>query len=140
MTLGFSGLVAAAIGERIDARLGLRALWPLLAIGVMSVLYWYATERAGAGNVIPYGIFQGWAVLVIVMLIAFFPARRYSHGKYLAWAAVWYGLAKIFETFDLQIFRLLGGALSGHSIKHVLAALGVFAIVWQLRLRRAVSG
>jgi hypothetical protein len=138
MTLGFSGLVAAAMSERVDARLGQRALWPLLAVGVLTVLYWYATERAGAGNVIPYGVFQGWSVLVIVMLITFFPARRYSHGRYLAWAAVWYGLAKVFETFDLQIFRLLGGAVSGHSIKHVLAALGVFAIVWQLRLRRAL--
>ena len=45
-------------------------------------------------------------------------------------------LAKVFETFDLQIYRLLGGVVSGHSIKHVLAAIGVFAIVWQLRLRQ----
>lgn len=138
MTLGFSGLVAAAFGERISDSLGRRSLWPLLATGVFTVVFWYATERAGAGNVIPYGVFQGWSVLVIVLLIVWFPAKRYTRGKYLAWAAVWYGLAKIFETFDLQIYRLLGGTLGGHSIKHVLAALGVFAIVWQLRLRRPV--
>ena len=62
-----------------------------------------------------------------------YPARRYSHGGLLAWAAVWYGLAKVFETFDLQVYRLLGGTLSGHTIKHVLASFAVFAIVRQLQ-------
>jgi hypothetical protein len=136
MTLGFAGLVSAAIAERAHLNIGLRMLWPLLALGAFTVLYWYAGEVAGVGNVIPYGLYQGWSILAIVLLITLFPATRYSHGRYLAWAAAWYGLAKVFETFDLQVYRLLGGAVSGHSIKHVLAAAGVFAIVWQLRLRQ----
>lgn len=139
MTLGFAGLVAAAFAERMDFRTGLRSLWPLLAVGVFTVLYWYGTERAGAGNVMPYGIFQGWSILIIVLVLVWYPATRYSHGSLLAWAAIWYGLAKVFETFDRQIYNLLGGVVSGHSIKHVLAAIGVFAIVWQLRLRRPLQ-
>ena len=67
-----------------------------------------------------------------------FPAQRYSHGGLLIWAAGWYGLAKIFESNDLGIYRLFGGILSGHTIKHLLAACAVFAIVRQLRLRRAL--
>jgi hypothetical protein len=139
MTLGFAGLVAAAVAERADLRLGLRSLWPLLAVGAGTVIYWYATERMGAGNLIPYALYQGWSILVIVLLIAVFPARRYSHGGLLVWAAGWYGIAKVFETFDLGIYRLLGGTLSGHSITHVLAACAVFAIVRQLRMRRALT-
>jgi hypothetical protein len=138
MTLGFAGLVSAAIAERASPSLGLRLLWPLIALGALSVAYWYAGEWLGHGNVIPYGLYQGWSVLAIVMLIAFFPARRYGHGSLLVWAAVWYGLAKIFETFDLPVYRVLGGALSGHTIKHLLAAAAVFAIARQLRLRRAL--
>ena len=138
MTLGFAGLVAAAAAERANLRLGLRSLWPLLALGAGTVIYWYATERAGAGNVIPYAAYQGWSILVIVLLIFVFPARRYSHGALLLWAAGWYGLAKVFETCDLGIYRLTGGLLSGHTIKHLLAAGAVFAIVRQLRLRRAL--
>src|SRR6185295_17669796 len=61
MTLGFAGLVSAAVAERADLRLGLRALWPLLGLGVASVIYWYATERGGAGNVIPYAAYQAWS-------------------------------------------------------------------------------
>jgi hypothetical protein len=136
MTLGFAGLVAAALTERWDPRLGRRSLWPLLGIGVVTVLYWYGSERAGVGNVVPYAAYQAWSIIAIVWLIVAFPASRYSHGRFLAWAAVWYGLAKVFETFDLQVYRMLGAAVSGHTIKHVLAAIGVMAIVWQLRLRR----
>lgn len=139
MTLGFAGLVAAAIAERAHLRLGLRSLWPLLAVGMITTLYWYGTERLGRGNLVPYAAFQAWSVVVIVLLVAAFPARRYTRGGLLAWAAVWYGLAKIFEAFDLQVFRLLGGTLSGHTIKHVLASFAVFAIVRQLRLREPVS-
>jgi hypothetical protein len=136
MTLGFAGLVSAAIAERVDLKLGLRALWPLLGLGVASVIYWYATERAGAGNMIPYAAYQAWSIVVIVLLIAAFPARRYSHGALLLWAAVFYGVAKVFEFFDLAVYRMLGGTLSGHTIKHLFAAAAVFAVVRQLRLRR----
>lgn len=136
MTLGFAGLVSAAVAERVDLKLGLRALWPLLALGVASVMYWYATERAGSGNVVPYAAYQAWSILVIVLLIAAFPARRYTRGAGLLWAAIFYGIAKFFETFDLATYRALGGALSGHTIKHLFAAAAVFAIVRQLRLRR----
>jgi hypothetical protein len=139
MTLGFAGLVAAAAAERADLRLGLRSLWPLLALGAGTVVYWYATERMGVGNLIPYALYQGWSILAIVLLIAVFPARRYSHGGLLVWAAGWYGIAKVFETYDLGIYRLSGGLLSGHTIKHLLAACAVFAIVRQLRLRRALT-
>jgi hypothetical protein len=50
MTLGFSGLVAAAFAERVDLKLGLRSLWLLLALGVFTVLFWYGTERAGCSG------------------------------------------------------------------------------------------
>jgi hypothetical protein len=59
MTIAFMSLLAAQVSERINVRAGVALLVPMLAIGAASVLYWRATERAGAGNVIPYGILQG---------------------------------------------------------------------------------
>jgi hypothetical protein len=138
MTLGFAGLVAATISERMDVKLGRQSLWPLLLLGVFTVLYWYGGELRGQGDIIPYAAYQGWSIVIIVLLLLAYPARRYSHGGLLAWAAGWYGLAKVFETFDLQIYRLLGGTLSGHTIKHVLASFAVFAIVRQLRVRHRI--
>jgi hypothetical protein len=139
MTLGFAGLVSAALSERVDSPTGLRALWPLVILGAFTVLYWYGTERLGRGNVIPYGLYQGWSVLVIVLLLTLFPARRFTHGHWLVWAAVWYGLAKLFESTDHAVFRLTQGWVSGHTLKHVAAAGAVFAILQGLRLRRALS-
>jgi hypothetical protein len=135
MTLGFAGLVSAAITERCAVKLGLRSLWPLLALGVVTVLYWYGTERVGRGNLVPYAAYQTWSIAVIVLSFAF-RARRYSHGGLLLWAAAFYGVAKIFETFDLAVYRATGALVSGHTVKHLLAAAAVFAIVRQLKLRR----
>ena len=139
MTLGFAGLVSAAVAERVDAKWGLRSLWPLLALGVVSVLYWYGTERVGAGNVAPYFAYQAWSIVIIVLLIVAFPARRYTHGTLLLWSAAFYGIAKFFEFFDLAVYRALGGTVSGHTIKHLFAAAAVFAIVRQLRLRTTLE-
>lgn len=139
MTLGFAGLVAAALAERVDLKLGLRSLWPLLLLGVATVIYWYGTERMGAGNLIPYATYQAWSIFIIVLLLFGYRTSRYSHGNLLAWAAVWYGLAKVFETFDLQVYRMLGATLSGHTIKHVLASFAVFAIVRQLQVREPIG-
>ena len=138
MTLGFAGLVSAAIAERMELRVGLKALWPLLAIGAFTVLYWYASERQGRGNVIPYALYQGWSVLAIVLLLVFFPARRYTHGHLLIWAAAWYAMAKLFESSDLAVYRLTQGLVSGHTIKHLMAAGAVFAVLRGLWLRAAL--
>lgn len=139
MTLGFSGLVSAALVERASPEIGLRALWPLLGLGIASVLYWSAGERAGEGNVIPYAVYQGWSIVIIVLLIAAFPARRHTHGALLAWAAAAYGLAKVCETFDVAIYRSSGQTVSGHTVKHILAASAVVAIAMQLRRRESLQ-
>ena len=39
-----------------------------------------------------------------------------------------YGLAKVFEYFDEAVFNNLG-IISGHSLKHILAALGVLFLL-----------
>ena len=40
MTLCFMAILAIAIEERIDARVGALLLWPLLCVGVLSLLLW----------------------------------------------------------------------------------------------------
>ncbi|MGH8287150.1 MAG: alkaline phytoceramidase [Steroidobacteraceae bacterium] len=138
MTLGFAGLTAAVIGERINARVGRRALWPLLAAGVATVLYWYATERAGRGNVMPYGIYQAWTIAIVAFAALAFPSRRYSHGAALWWVVALYAIAKIAEAFDLAIYRM-GQIVSGHTLKHLFAAAAVFAVAEIVR-RRVATG
>jgi Ceramidase len=135
MTLAFAGLIAAVAAERLTPAWGPRSLWPLLVVGAASVYYWYITERAGQGNVVPYGIFQGWAILIVLLLLLLFPARRYTHGNGFWWPIAWYSLAKVAETFDLAIYRATATLASGHTIKHLLAALAVLALLRTLQRR-----
>ncbi|CDH46891.1 hypothetical protein [Candidatus Contendibacter odensensis] len=137
MTIAFMGLVASQIVDRINIRAGLALLVPMLLIGAASVIYWRATERAGAGNVIPYGILQGYSV-VIVLLLAMLSPSRYTRGNDLYWVFGWYVLSKILETFDAQVLDYLGGVVSGHTLKHIAAALAGLTVCSML-VRRTLK-
>jgi len=137
MTLAFAALVAAVLGERMGFRVGSRALWPLIVIGAGTVLYWHFTERAGVGNVMPYAIFQAWSFAVLFLLLAVFRSRRYTRGAAMWWAVGWYAAAKLAEALDRPIFAMLGW-VSGHTVKHLAAALAVFAVAHMLRGRAAL--
>ena len=136
MTVAFMALVASQVVDRINVRVGLGLLIPMLMLGAASVIYWRITERAGAGNVMPYGILQGYSV-VILLLMATLPSR-YTRGKDLYWVFAWYALSKLFETFDPQILAL-GHVVSGHSLKHLAAAMAGVAICLMLVRRTLIT-
>jgi hypothetical protein len=133
MTIAFMSLISAQIVDRISVRTGLALLVPMLFVGAASVLYWRITERAGVGNVLPYGILQGYSVVILLFIAALFPSR-YTRAEaiYAVFAA--YVAAKVFETFDRQILSL-GGLVSGHTLKHVVAGVAGL-IVCRMLLRR----
>src|SRR5262249_10212091 len=80
LTTAFMSLIAAQVADRMSVRAGLILLVPMLLVGAASVLYWRATERACAGNVIPYGILQAYAVAML-LLIALSQPSRYTRGN-----------------------------------------------------------
>ena len=138
MAIAFMGLFAAVIAERIDVRAGLQLLWPLVFAGVAGVLYWYFTQKSGnGGDLRPYALVQFYPVLAIPLVLLLFP-RTYTLaiGYVGAWAG--YALAKIAELADVPIFRL-GGVMSGHTLKHLIAAAGIGTLVWMLVRRRRVE-
>jgi hypothetical protein len=46
-----------------------------------------------------------------------------------------YVLAKLAEVGDRPIFERLGGLVSGHTLKHLIAALATAALVWMVGSR-----
>ncbi len=137
MTIAFMGLVASQIVDRIHLRAGLLLLVPMLLLGAASVIYWRATEQAGAGNVLPYGILQGYAVVIVLLLASLSPSR-YTRGHDLYWVFGWYVLSKLLETFDAQVLEFFGGVVSGHTLKHLAAALAGLTVCSML-LRRTLK-
>ncbi len=138
MTIAFMSLIAAQVVDRIDTKAGLALLVPMLLVGAASVLYWRATERAGAGNVMPYGVLQGYSV-VILFLLALLQPSRYTRGNDIYWVFAGYVIAKLLETFDRELFGL-GHVASGHSLKHLAAAIAGLVACRMLFLRRLQPG
>ncbi len=137
MTIGFMALVASVISERVSVKAGLRLLAPLVALGIASVAYWEVTQRHGRGDLRPYALAQFGSLLILLLLIFLFPARytrTYDFGISLGL----YALAKLLEAADRPIFAALGIA-SGHTLKHLAAALSAYWIVRMLQRRRAIQ-
>jgi hypothetical protein len=108
----------------------------MLILGAATVIYWRIAERAGHGNVMPYGILQGCSV-VILLLMATLPSR-YTRGNDLYWVFAWYVLSKLLETFDPQIMAL-GHIVSGHTLKHLAAAIAPAAVCIMLMRRTLID-
>jgi len=138
ITMAFMALFAALIGERVGVRAGLLLLGPLMAFGLASVYYWTFGEARGHGDLRPYYFVQIYPLLAIPLLLALFPPR-YTHGSDMLIAIACYLAAKVCEEYDPAIYRLLLETVSGHTIKHLLSAVGAALVVHMLWCRRAVA-
>lgn len=133
MTLGFMGLLTAVLAERVSLPLAHWLFTPLLTVGAASVGYWYWSEVQGAGDLRPYLLVQFGSLLVVVLLLVLYPTH-YGGGRYLSAGLAAYAAAKGFELADGRIFAL-GRIVSGHTLKHLVAAGAVACLVAMLRAR-----
>src|SRR4029078_7594921 len=132
MTIGFMIILAIAIEDRLDAKLGATLLWPLIALGVFSILLgrWTGALRL-------YGWVQFFPCVALPVLFVLFPPT-FSGTSYWLIAALLYALAKIFEFYDGAIYSI-GSVLSGHTLKHIAAAAACYAILKYFQKRQPIS-
>ena len=131
MTVAFMALVVAVVSEHAGARLEGLLLGPGIALGMASVAWWAST-----GDLRPYLWVQA-APLACILYVLLAYRGRYTHRLCLAAAFVAYAAAKAAEFNDGDIYRLL--TVSGHTVKHLLAAFGIFFIYLMLRRRKPVA-
>jgi hypothetical protein len=108
-----------------------------VAFGAASVIFWDYTQSRGHGDLRPYALAQFGSLIVVVLLIILFPPR-YTRTFDFGMALALYVLAKILEATDGPIFAV-GGIVSGHTLKHLAAALSTYWILRMLRLRKRAS-
>ncbi len=130
MTVAFMGLFAALVSEHLGARLELRLLSAALITGIASVFWWQHS-----GDLRIYIWVQGAPLLAIPFLVMAFPGK-YTLRVFLLYGVALYALAKVAEFFDHEIYAISGTAISGHSVKHLLAGAAVFCVFWMLQRRR----
>ncbi|MFC1749982.1 ceramidase domain-containing protein [Pseudomonadota bacterium] len=130
MTLSFMAFFSFVLAMHISERVGRTLFWPLIAVGVCSVFYWAYTESINAGDLRFYGVVQFLPMVLIPAVVVMFPKAVYK-AVYI-WGVIGvYVLAKVCEHFDGQIYSLLG--VSGHSLKHIAAALSGVAFYYALK-------
>jgi hypothetical protein len=133
MTVAFAGLVAGTLADRSP-----RLTWPLLAVlllvGAGSVVYW-----ALRGNLVPYIVVQ--AGFIGAALAATAAVRSpYTLAARIYPATALYAGAMISERYDFEISALLANTVSGHTLKHLLAAASAYVLLRMLVERRLQQG
>jgi hypothetical protein len=93
----------------VNRRAGRLILWPMVALGLFSVLSWARSESIGQGDLRLYLLVQFYPMLALPVIFLLFRSR-YTYGGvfWVMWAL--YAVAKIAELYDGSI---LEGAASG---------------------------
>lgn len=126
MVVAFVGLTAAVIAESTRTPVRAVLLIPAVLFGAASVLWW-----RHSGDLRVYA----WVQLAPLACAATALTLRWLApplARLLGASLVLYLLAKAAETFDAPIYALTAHALSGHTLKHLLAAASAAVLLaWQ---------
>jgi hypothetical protein len=133
MTLVTMGIFSSVIFELVSRKASRLLLAPLSATGLSSVLYWHYTESLGRGDLRFYALVQYLPILLISIILATYKAPR-SYLGYIISLIAFYAVSRVAELLDAPIFNAIG-VMSGHTLKHLLAAAGLAAIVVMIQKR-----
>ena len=125
-------LCSIVISEFISKKVGQIILIPLLIFGLFSVYYWVSFNDLRI-----YLLIQFLPLLAIPIIQIFFKSKyTLTIGYWLVLLA--YVVAKIFEYFDYQTHNYTG-LISGHTLKHLFASIGLFILLFTYIKRRKIA-
>jgi hypothetical protein len=132
MAIAFAGLLGLAAAAHVSERAG-----ALVGLGLLLVAPW-AIHAAASGELLPWAVLQfgGMAALCAVAWLRPLPNAVGMH-----WLAVVviYALAKLAEAGDAWVFETTHQLVSGHSLKHLIAAMAAWPVVAALKDWRYVQ-
>ncbi|KAF7842710.1 Ceramidase domain-containing protein [Senna tora] len=141
MTIAFTSVVAIFIIERIDEKKGTLSIIPLVMAGIISVVYWRQAYYFDSliytwffDDLRLYALAQSLPFIAIALIAILFPPM-YTHSMYWLWAAGFYQLALVQEATDRVIYMSTLHIVSGHTLKHLSAAMGPVILTLMLTKR-----
>lgn len=135
MVVAFAGLMGLTVADRVSVRTAWLVAAIVLVLGPLTVAVW-----ASSDNLLPWAVLQGGG-MVLVLLLALCKPLTGAWGIPMGWVIAAYALAKVLELEDHFVFEWTQGLVSGHSLKHAVAALAawpVIAAVHNVRTRRSM--
>lgn len=128
MTVAFMALFSIILGERVIIGYKNITLWFLVGCGIAAAFYWSWTEANGRGDLRPYAVVQFLPIILMPLIMAFFP-QKYLSNNLLLCAFAWYLVAKALEQYDHQLQDAMS-IIGGHPLKHIAAAIAALCMVY----------
>ncbi|MES1195844.1 MAG: ceramidase domain-containing protein [Steroidobacter sp.] len=125
MTIAFMAFLSAILGEYLGEKIGRIVLFPTLLIGVASVVYWHQYNDL---RIYAWVVFAPLLIILALLLL-----YRSVHRHALIGMLVFYIAAKLAEEFDKALYSAFAMNISGHSLKHLLAAAACYWMVVMVR-------
>ncbi len=132
MGAGFMALYVVLLVEHLGATLE-KYLFPFIFVGVASVMVWAIWDDLRFYFWVQFSSF----ICIPIILLSF--KSHYNQKSGYFYCLLFYFLAKLTETFDKKIFFMTSQVVSGHTLKHLLAGLGLWYLVWMIQKRREVE-
>jgi hypothetical protein len=123
MAIAFAGMLGLAVCERVSLRAGWPAACVVFAGGLAAVAVYH--ER---GDVLPWAVVQFGGMVLVLGLALLRPAPG-AMGLKLGAVICFYGVAKLLELGDHWIFEATGEVVSGHTLKHLVAACAAWPVL-----------
>ena len=130
---GLIGRLSSVDHKVIGTRYILTAFAFLILGGLAAVVVWHRS-----GNVAPWAVVQFGGMALVLALALTRPVPS-AAGLELGWVIALYALAKAFELADQPIYEATHHLVSGHSLKHLTAALAGLPVLHALRGRRGAG-
>lgn len=134
MAMAFMAFVSIVITDSLDERLGKKLLWPLIVLGLSAVTYWYISEIFGQGDLRPYLLVQ-FVPLIWLPVILWRASGETAKTATFWWVLAIYVFAKVCELADEALYLFFVG-ISGHSLKHLAAAIAPWLLLRRLEKER----
>jgi hypothetical protein len=135
MAVTFAGALALAVSERVSVAAASVTLRSSMMVALLS-----AVMPLSHGNVWPWAVVQFGGMALMLWLSMQKPVAG-AMGVRIGVLLALYAVAKVFELGDEAIFHATGEVVSGHTLKHLVAALAVFPVLVAVRQNaRAVVG
>ncbi|HSV57360.1 MAG TPA: hypothetical protein VLJ19_00565 [Variovorax sp.] len=130
MAVAFAGVIGLAVCDRVSQRAGWPAACVALTAGLLAVAIFQET-----GNVMPWAVVQfgGMALVLAMAFMRPVPSATRTMRLKLGWLVACYALAKVCEMADGAIFEATQQLISGHSLKHMVAALAALPVLQAVR-------
>ena len=127
MSFAFAGLLGLAVASRISARAGQWTAPVVLLWGVLGA--WVCWQL---GNLLPWAVLQGAGLVLLLVLSV---GRPRSGGLAVRWWLIIavYAVAKLCELADHVIYEATAHVISGHSLKHLVAAGAAWPVISALQ-------